>query len=300
LLWNSHVAHNEEMRRRWLAGVAFASAASAFACANLDNLSRGQPDAGGDTAAHDGSTAGGDAMQPAPDASDANPGDGGDASSQGITRRQALVAGNTKTTSLNMQSVTVTAGDLLVVAAYWSDSAAGLKVTDSFGNAWTAIPEVNNAGNNAEIQIWYAENAKGGKDDTVTAAQQTTTPSYMGFYLLEYGGILSTSSLDLASGQIAGTSSNTMSAGPMQTSAPLDLIVALFSDTCAPSPCLMTPATGFTAAMVDTGFGTMVEDDAPLGVGHGSYTPTATLPANAGPNGANGCWAAAAAAFKAQ
>jgi hypothetical protein len=216
--------------------------------------------------------------------------DGG-APPRSIMLGQVVTPGDTSGAG-ESEPVLVTAGDLLVVAVYWDNDSAHVTVTDALGNTWAPGTEQSNPGN-GQVQIWYAENAKGGAD-TVTVTQDQPS-NYMGFYLLEYGGILPTGSLDAENGQIATLDTNAMQTGPLTTTGPLDVIVAVFSDTCGVSG-LIAAGPGFVAESADRGFDTMVEDNAPGGVTPGMQSATATLPGDI----MSHCWAATAAAFKAR
>jgi hypothetical protein len=283
------------MRLRWSrVGRNVAAAAVAVtlsACVSLSGLTGGGSDGGalegGGHGADDGDEPEGGATEASP--SDAN----GDASSShAIALVQIIPAGSRRAANQSAQAQ-LTSGDLVVIAVYWDESDATVSVSDTSGNTWAHLDEQNNAANDTEVQIWYAQDAKGG-NDTVTVTQSTGN-SPLGFYLLEYSGIAATSSLDSQAGQSAPNPSTTMTTGTLPTSGALDVIVAIFSDSCDTG--LMVAGTGFLEEGADTGFNSMVEDTSPAGVTPGTYNATAAFPSGSTDDM---CWAATAAAFKAR
>ena len=196
------------------------------------------------------------------------------------------------TASSQSATVNETAGDLIVVAVYWNADSATISVSDTKGNTYLNLPEQNlpGAGWGTQVQIFYAQNVAGGSN-TVTVTQSTGAHA-IGFYLVEYSGIRTSGALDSSVGQVAPSTTNTMSTGNMSTSGCRDVVVALFNDTSFASG-QMSAGAGFTPRAMDNGFISMVEDDAP-GIGPGTINPTATLPSSTKTQS----WAATAAAFK--
>lgn len=313
------------MRTAFAVLIGFAMSGSAFGCAQLEDLdelqevactgscngdaSATQPDGVVDATADGPVDAASDGSVEtttdgaAPDALADGPRESADAPAPPtVTLVQVAGTGNSLGASQSTAAV-IGPGGLLVVAAYWDPSGlATVQVTDTLGNSWVALPEQHNLGAQGltppeyppAVQLWYAENATGG-NDTITATLSSGT-CYMGFFFIEYAGIATTGALDSNAGQIASATvgSNTMQAGLLTTSSPVDLIVAVFLDSNAVG--LMGAGPGFTAESTDTNAYALVEDNVPAGAAPGAHTPTATLPAGVVDND----WAAASAAFKVQ
>lgn len=186
---------------------------------------------------------------------------------------------------------TVIAGDLLVAVVYWPGHATDVAVGDSLANTWYHTPGQSNAAKTSAVQIFYSENAKGGFD-RVTAHQSMGSTS-LGLFLLEYQ-MRPVGHLDTESTTAPATDSNVIQAEPLDTSGPLDVIVAAFSDTCSNGVMLAGP--GYIARRYDATFSAMVEDDLPAGVPEGGpFLPTAQL----ADGGHDTCWVAVAASFRA-
>jgi hypothetical protein len=226
---------------------------------------------------------------------DASAGDGaetdGDASAGGpMTFVQGVVTTWSTTTS-QTASIKVTDGDLLVVAAYWEGGLSTISLSDSLGNTWastTMSPAPSCLP--ANVQIWYAMNAKGGADVvTVTGTVSATR----GMITLEYAGIAATGALEWQAAMAPSTASNAIGTPDVTTFSARDVIVAAFADLSGTGS--MTPGTGYTARGRDPDYYSMVEDDLP-GVGPGTHAVTAALPATKN----DACWTGAAAAFKAK
>jgi hypothetical protein len=198
---------------------------------------------------------------------------------------QVVSAPTTSTTSLSA-SLSETAGNLLVAAVYWNGSDVAT-ISDTLGNTWNSVPVQDNSAAATDVQIWYAQNIKGGAN-TVTLSQPA--PVYVGFYVIEYSGLATTNALDTAAGKIAPASSNVADTGNLTTSGSRDLIVGLFADSWGSGT--MTPAPGWLSRGTDPVFYSLVVDNLPGGTG--TFDPTVSLP---GTN-ADAAWSATAAAFK--
>jgi hypothetical protein len=83
-----------------------------------------------------------------------------------------------------------------------------------------------------------------------------------------------------------------MTAGNLSLSGASDIVVAVFEDNNGGGT--MSPGSGFTQEALDTTSYSIVEDRV-VGPDAGNIPPTAFLPGAGG----DGCWVAAAAAFKA-
>jgi hypothetical protein len=238
---------------------------------------------GGGGAGGAGGGAGG--LDGSSDAEDA----GSDASTpHTITFVQAVVASYVTTSSVST-SITLTGGDLLVVALFWGGGQTP-NVTDTLGNTWQSAPPSTVSGCSSQGQIWYAENVKGGAD-SVTATANNGNP--LGFIALEYSGVLGSGSLDSQANQSASSDTNAMTPGALNTTAALDVLVAAFSDLNGTGT--MVTGTGFASRGGDQLYYSLAEDDLP-GVAPGTYSPAAQLPGG----NADACWTAVGAAFKAK
>jgi hypothetical protein len=95
----------------------------------------------------------------------------------------------------------VTAGDLIVVAAFWDGSATALSVTDTLSNVYTAVgPLKKGAGvlANWNTQLFYAKNIQGGAA-SVTIKLSAAATSEIDLYVHEYSGADLTAPLDVTS-----------------------------------------------------------------------------------------------------
>jgi hypothetical protein len=200
-------------------------------------------------------------------------------------------------------STTTQAGDLLVVAAYWTygsvSASPKLTVTDSLGNTFVAATQVydNYQANGgvrckAVAQIFYAANVKAGADTiTVTTSQPGNTT--FGFTAIEYVGAATTSPLDDQVGlSTPPGGTNTMTAPALSLSGPRAVVVAVFTDTVGPGQ--VVPGPGFQLRGSNAALYAMVQDNLPGTTGAASVTATASLPSGA----TDKCWSVAAAGFK--
>lgn len=204
-----------------------------------------------------------------------------------IAKVQVASAATTSTTTRSL-SIMETAGNLLVVAAYWNGSDAA-SISDTLGNAWSSIPVENNGTTATDVRIWYAQNIKGGTN-TITVSQPWSVS--IGFYLIEYSGVATTGALDAASGKIASAASQVADTGNLATTGCRDLVVGLFADTWGTGN--MTPGSGWISRGTDPNFYSLVVDNLPGGTG--TFDPKASL---VGSN-SDAAWSATAAAFKAK
>jgi hypothetical protein len=196
-------------------------------------------------------------------------------------------------------TITVGAGNLLVVVVYWDAASQTVTVTDTQANSWTPTTASGPGSCNGGMQpialgqIWYAENAHGGNDTLTVRQSMSGNGNALGFFTLEYAGVAAAGSLDSQASQPAPAASNAMSPGDMTTTGAVDLIVAMFGDLNGAGQ--MTAGSGYTARGTDTGFFSLVQDNAP-GVAPGTHNPGAFLPGGT----SDDCWNSAAAAFKAR
>lgn len=222
---------------------------------------------------------------------DAALGDGG--ASGMITRVQVLTPAFASAPTLNVP-ITVSAENLVIVAAYWNDASSSIAVTSArvaSGGAWSALGSQNIASgcsppaNGANAQLFYGVADTSGTD--TIQIQQSNGSAPLGAFVVEYAG---TSGLEGASGMVAPSASNAMRSGPV-TLQNDGVLVAVFHDSLDTG--MMVPGSGFTELAIDSGAYALVEHAM---VGSGTHEATATLPSGK----SDRCWAAAAAAFAAR
>lgn len=204
------------------------------------------------------------------------------------------------------QSITGTAGDLLVAIAYAGQNPGGspggtdpnmtFTVTDTLGNTYYPGPMINNAlYNDSAIQIFYAPNILGGSDTvTATSAGANLTTHWTGLVLLEYSGAATSDVVSVATGQAAPSTSTTATTpGSMTTSTGCDLIVAGAVNGHTNGGQLSAGTTGFTLPVQDSWDpGGFVHNSASLATAGTAENPIITFPYS--DNG----WAAAQMAFR--
>src|SRR6267143_1774960 len=85
-------------------------------------------------------------------------------------------------------SANTTAGDLILVAFDFDANAGTNSVSDSQGNAFTAVgARLNTPDGLMRSRVYFAKNIRGGAD-TVTV-KLTANSSWIGVYLTEYSGV---------------------------------------------------------------------------------------------------------------
>jgi hypothetical protein len=188
-----------------------------------------------------------------------------------------------------------TADDFVVIAAYRIGDNP-LAITDSLGESYASLPSERSNGacfNStfiADIQLWYAHLGHTGTNTITVHQDGPGSIRRIGAFVIEYSGIATTRTVDVASGQVPTSTSNAMTAGTLATTGP-GVIVAVFADTSAPGTMVPDPDSQVLAH--DDSFASSVQDRVIAG---GAYTPTATLPAG----DLSMCWVGASAAFRAR
>jgi|HubBroStandDraft_6_1064221.scaffolds.fasta_scaffold73221_2 hypothetical protein len=188
-------------------------------------------------------------------------------------------------------SMTAHVGNLLLVATY-ATLVGPVEVSDTGGLSWTSLPTYSNTNvecPEVQIQYWYAE-VTTTISTTVTVAQSDADA--LGLHVIEYSGVMTATPIDGQIGLVPTTASSSTTTGPI-TTAHADATVAFFAD--ANGFGTMTPGTGWNQRGLDSGFYTLVTDDAP-GAPPGTYTPGGNLPE--GKN--DDCWVATAVALRAR
>jgi hypothetical protein len=129
------------------------------------------------------------------------------------------VSGPTSSLSLSFPSSTV-AGDVILVAFDYDANAMASSVTDSQGNAFTAVGNQLTSPGGTRSRVYYAKNIKGGTD-TVTV-HLSANSGWIELYLTEYTGVDQTNPIDAQAG--ASGSAGSVSSGNATTTAAGDVI----------------------------------------------------------------------------
>jgi hypothetical protein len=205
------------------------------------------------------------------------------------------------------QSITLGAGHLLVAVAYGGQNPGEstpittvpnmtFAVSDTLGNTFYAGSMIQNSNNNqAAIQIFYAANVKGGSD-TVTASSNASGSSislWTGLFLQEYSGIATTDVVDVGSGQMAPSSTRTVTPGSATTTTACDLVVGAFTDGHVGGQNL-NAGTGWTFRSTDDWDPGGAVDNAPGGASKGTAVDATMYLTGGNDNG----WVAAQLAFR--
>jgi hypothetical protein len=162
------------------------------------------------------------------------------------------------------------AGDTNILAIGWNDATSTItSVTDSAGNTYQVATPVAR-GSALSQAIYYAKNitAAAAGANTVTVVFNTAV-RYADVRILEYGGLDTVAPLDV-SGSAAGTTLLANSGG-VTTSSANELIVGAGITVKR----FITPGSGFTARLITSPNGDIVEDRTTTIAG--SYAATATL-----------------------
>lgn len=183
--------------------------------------------------------------------------------------------------------IALTAGNLVIVAAYTSTLDLPIVLTDTAHLTWASTPAILKAASCApQLQLFYAQ-VPATEMDSVTITQSSLS---IGAHVVEYSGLAATSPVDVAGGMVAPAASNVVTTGTITTTAS-DMVFALFADLNGTGA--MTAGSDWIARGTDTGFYTLIVDDAP-GVAPGAIVATATLPGNK----SDACWTSAAVALR--
>ena len=147
-------------------------------------------------------------------------------------------AGTTTSSTLAFASSNTAGNWIAVVIRAGGSSAQVLTVSDSNGNTYHQAFEFGTTANPISMAIYYAENINGGAN-TVTVSDTVSGP--LRFVILEYSGVATSNSLDLAStGQGLSTSPNS---GSLTTSANGDLLLGAVVTNASAT---ITAGTGYT------------------------------------------------------
>jgi hypothetical protein len=192
--------------------------------------------------------------------------------------------------SISSSRLPLSAGNIVIAVAYWSDRTHLITVSDSSGMTWKSVGRQSIAagcGAGTNLQMFYATVPSSGMV-TVTATQPEGAGN-MGLFVVEYSG-LAADPLDGSAGMPASRVANVMTAGSLTTTS-FDVLVAAFHDSNGSGT--MVPGQGFTALGFDTTSYAMIADQqAPPG----SYEATARLPGAT----MDACWVASVIALRAR
>jgi chitodextrinase len=214
------------------------------------------------------------------------------ATTQAVSTAPTYVQGNYSCPQSPQTSVPIAftsaqnAGDLIVVIVGWNDSTAQVSsVTDSKGNSYVRAVGPTVVSGALSQSIYYAAGiaAAPANGNTVTVAFSPAA-AYPDIRILEYGGIVPASPVDVASAATGnGTASST---APVPTSNANDLLVMGNTVTSETS----TAGTGFTRRLLTSPDGDIAEDRVVTATG--SYSASANL-------SYPGSWIAQMVAFRA-
>ena len=162
---------------------------------------------------------------------------GGATASITLVQHTSKDAGTTASSSLAFASNN-TAGNWIAVAIRAGEMGQGFTVTDTRGNTYRKAIQLNETVDRTSLALYYAENIAGGSN-TVTVAD-TIAGATLRFALLEYSGLATANSLDVAS-TAQGTSAAAAS-GSATTTSSGDLIIGIVSTA---NPTTATAASGY-------------------------------------------------------
>ncbi len=141
----------------------------------------------------------------------------------------------------------LTAGSTVVASVTWDSSTSGtsLTCTDTQGNTFTTVNVWTDVANTQSVGVCYARSTSGGAD-TVTATFGGAA-SFRRIVVSEYGGLASSSPVDVSTATAGGTSTtatDAVTSGTASTTQNGDLIYGAVSDTTTTTT--IAAGTGFT------------------------------------------------------
>jgi hypothetical protein len=203
---------------------------------------------------------------------------------QSITFVQGGKTGYKELKVVSCTGETNTASHLLLAAVYAASNTVTVGVSDTMGNAWTALPADISA--NGQIKLFYAI-AKSTASNIISATQTSSAGSF-GLFCSEWSGNAISGVVDVQTAANATSQTASMSSGNLATTGSSDLLYCVFADK---NNGAMKAGSGFTQDEIDTGFGALSEYKKSLTAGSYSCNATDTAPST--------YWLAYAAAFKA-
>jgi hypothetical protein len=179
-----------------------------------------------------------------------------------------------------------TGGNLIIAFVRMSSASQTVRVTDTFGNAYTdAVSQVQTADGH-QVHIFYARNVVGGSNTVTATFSSTNNHPWLAIY--EYSGLSTTNPLDqTAHAQGASSSPSTGATGATASASEL-----IFSATGFPYSYsgTVTAGSGYTLQQQDTATSRAVTETA-LVTSTGSYQGTFSLSSSTN-------WSAVLATFK--
>jgi hypothetical protein len=215
------------------------------------------------------------------------------APSHQISKVQVINPASVHGTSLSASLPTETAGHFLIAGTAYQLPGTTVTLTDTAGNTWVHLTAYNNSncgttdGNYSGVQLWYAENIKGGAN---TVTMQVNATTYIWLAVVEYSGIKTSGSLAASNGFVATTSSTSISAGTLNATGPNNLVFGFFHNEHQNTN--MTAGSGYVDE-ANSGLTAMIEDN--VAAAAGNYNPSANYT-----NGSDSCGVATDAAFISQ
>jgi hypothetical protein len=204
------------------------------------------------------------------------------------------------------QALNLTTGNLLVAIAYGGQGPGQstplttvpnmtFSIRDSLGNAFYGGPMFENSNSHqASIQIFYSPNVIGGADSvTASSADANGISLWTGLLLQEYSGLATVDVVDVSSGQMAPSSTSTITPGSMTTVSRCDLVVGAFTDGHVGGQNLGS-GTGWVLRSTDDWDPGGAVDNAPLGAPAGSSVNAVMNLTGGADNG----WVASQMAFR--
>ncbi|HYY73009.1 MAG TPA: IPT/TIG domain-containing protein [Candidatus Bathyarchaeia archaeon] len=156
-----------------------------------------------------------------------------------LVQHTSIDAGSVTTASLAFASGNIAGNWIAVCIRGGSSSAQVFTVSDSNKNTYQKAGQIGFTGSAVTLAIYFAENIKGGVN-TVTVSDTVAGP--FRFEILEYSGVATSGSMDVAAAVATGTSSAPNS-GNLTTIASGDLLLASVAST---NSGMFTAGTGFT------------------------------------------------------
>jgi hypothetical protein len=184
-----------------------------------------------------------------------------------VSALQATAGASPVSTSVFSVSfpVNTVAGDLILVGFDFDTNAVFSSITDSQGNAFTAVGSQLTSPGGARSQVYYAKRIVGGAD-TVTVTLSASS-RWLEMYLTEYAGLDPTSPIDAQAG--ASGPAGPVSSGPVATTVAGDILYGYCAGDWA-----CTAGSGFTAR--STVLNNLIEDGTAGNPGPYAATGSAT------------------------
>jgi len=193
-------------------------------------------------------------------------------------------AGTTTTSTLAFTSPNTAGNFIAVVIRGGLSNSQVFTITDSNGNTYKQAAQIGSSGSAVTNAIYYAENIKGGAN-TITASMTVSGP--LRFAILEYSGVATSNSLDVA--VVATATSTAPNSGNATTTVSGDLLLGAVGTADSTA---FTAGTGYTIRdFVPAEPSTKLIDEDQIQAAAGTVSASATLSPSSS-------WGAILAAFK--